>query len=333
MKAIFQFLILLFSSSVFAQFTVSGYVYDNSTKEPLLGVSIFYDGSTIGTITDDKGYFKLTTSGRMAGNLIINFLGYETVILSETKNGDLGTIFLNEKPLELKEVVLLPDTWSRRKKLRIFRKEFLGSTNASYKCKILNEEDIRFYYNATENRLYAYAKKPILIDNKYLGYRVTYNLIDFEADFFNQVDDEPPVTKATYMAGTLFFKDLNTTKPKKKYIKNRESSYYGSGIHFMRSLARQNLDTEGFSIFKKRFQVNPKEVFSAVEIDGLTQIIQRAERLSITFKNEQSFILVTENPYYIDDYGNHLPSRNISFGGKIGTLRAANLLPLDYKID
>ena len=333
MKSLFQYLIILFSSSIFAQFTVSGYVYDSSTKEPLLGVSIFYDGSTIGTITNDKGYFQLTTSGRMAGNLIFNFLGYESVILSEIKNKDLGAIALNEKPLELKEIVLLPDTWSRRKKLRIFRKEFLGSTNASYKCKILNEEDIRFYYNATENRLYAYAKKPILIENKYLGYRVTYNLVDFEADFFNQVGDESPVTKSTYMAGTLFFKDLNTTKSKKKYPKNRESNYYGSGIHFMRSLASQNLAAEGFSIFKKGFQVNPKEVFSVLEIGGLTQVIQRFEKLSITFKNEQSFIQVKENPYYIDDYGNHLPSRNISFGGKIGELRAANLLPLDYKMN
>jgi hypothetical protein len=333
MKCFFRFLVILFSSSVFSQFTVSGYVYDNNSKEPLLGVSIFYDGSTIGTITDDKGYFQLSTSGRMAGNLIFNFLGYETVILSDIKKNDLGVIFLNEKPLELEEVVLLPDTWSRRKKLRIFRKEFLGSTNASFKCKILNEEDIRLYYNATENRLYAYAKKPILIDNRYLGYRVTYNLIDFEADFYNQVAEEPPVTKATYMAGTLFFKDLNKTRSKKKYLKNRERNYYGSGIHFMRSLASRNLSGEGFSIFKKSFQVNPKEVFRVIEIGELTQIIQRVEKLSITYKSEQSFILVTKNPYYIDDYGNHLPSRNISFGGKIGRLRAANLLPLDYRIN
>ncbi len=318
---------------MFSQFSVSGYVRDNETKEPLLGVSIFYDGSTIGTVTDERGYFQLSTSRRMAGSLIFDFLGYETVILSEVKEGSLGTIFLKDKPLELDEVVLQPDTWSRIKKLRIFRKEFLGTTSAGIRCKILNEDDIRLYYNAEENRLYAFAKKPIIIRNRHLGYQVKYNLVDFEADFFEQTNDTV-ITKSTYMAGTLFFTDLDKDKPKKRHLNNREETYLGSSMHFMRSLASQTLTEEGFAIFKKRFQVNPKEVYGVKPIAGLTQVIQRVERLAITFNGaDQSFLRVSENPFFIDGYGNYTPSRNLFFGGKIGENRAGDLLPLDYAID
>jgi hypothetical protein len=184
MKLVFQIILILFSSSIFSQFTVSGFVFDSTSKEPLLGVSIYYDGTTIGTVTDEKGFFELSTSKRLTGNLVIDFLGYETVILSQVEEGSLGTIFFDEKPVALEEVVLLPDTWSRIKKLRIFRKEFLGTTIAGIRCKILNEDDLRLYYNSVENKLYAFAKKPIVIKNRYLGYQVKHNLVDFEVDFF-----------------------------------------------------------------------------------------------------------------------------------------------------
>jgi hypothetical protein len=105
-------------------------------------------------------------------------------------------------------------------------------------------------------------------------------------------------------------------------------------MHFMRSLATQTLTEEGFTIYQKRFPVNPKEVYSVKPVAGLTQIIQRAEKLTITFKgSEQSLVRVTQVPFFIDSYGNHTPSRNIFFGGKIGEDRAGDLLPLDYGIN
>ena len=333
-ERVFLIFILLLSISARSQFSVSGHVFDNTTKEPLLGVSIFYDGTTIGTVTDENGYFELSTSKRITGNLIIDFLGYQTVILSEVKEGSLASIFLKEKPVELEEVVLLPDTWSRAKKLRIFRKEFLGSTKAGLRSKILNEDDIRLYYNANENKLYAFAKKPVLILNKYLGYKVTYNLLDFEVDFFKQ-DIGPPISKSTYLAGTLFFLDLNKQELNGRYVKHREKTYLGSGIQFMRSLAKQNLTESGFMIFNKGFQIDPKEVYSMeTTAEGFTRVVQSEKKLSILFGgSEQSSILVTANPFFIDSYGNHTPGRKVLFGGKMGETRAGGLLPIDYGID
>ena len=332
-KGLFQIFIFLLSISLHSQVSISGYVFDENTKEPLLGVSVYYDGTTIGTVTNENGYFELSTSKRITGNLIIDFLGYQTVILSEVNEGPLANIFLKEELVELEEIVLLPDTWSRAKKLEIFKKEFLGNTRAGLRCKILNEDDIRLYYNTNENKLYAFAKKPILIQSKYLGYKVTYNLIDFEVNFFEQ-DSETPITQSTYLAGTLFFLDLNKLEPNKKYVKNREKTYLGSGLQYMRSIAKQNLTESGFKVFKKGIQVDPRKVYSVIQIsNGLTQVIQREKDVSILFGREQSSIQVISNPFFIDTYGNHTPGRKVFFGGKMGETRAGGLLPLDYAID
>ena len=135
------------------------------------------------------------------------------------------------------------------------------------------------------------------------------------------------------MAGTILFKDLHKSQPKKKYIKNRSTTYLGSGMHFMRSLAEQKLKEEGFTIYRRRFPVNPKEVFSiSTTDDGITQIIQRTKKLIITYMGEQSSIHATDS-FFIDGFGNYTPSRNILFGGKIGEQRAGNLLPLNYVIE
>lgn len=66
MKTIFilhLLLILFFPLSVIAQqFTFSGKVYHNETGEALKNVSIFEANSKIGTITDNRGFFKLVLS-------------------------------------------------------------------------------------------------------------------------------------------------------------------------------------------------------------------------------------------------------------------------------
>lgn len=317
-----------------AQQSISGRVVDAQTNEPLIGVSIFFDGTTIGTVTDENGYFELSTSKTLTGTLVFDFLGYETRVFDEVGNGAMGVVQMGEEPVKLDEIVLIPDTWSRKKKLRIFRREFLGITKAGIRSKIINESDIRLYYSSTENKLYAFAKKPLAIANKYLGYQLTYNLKAFEVDFFDY-QQEDPITKATYQAGTVFFSDYNKTKSKNSYNKRRKEVYLGSGLHFMRSLAKQTLTSSGFTIFRRGFQVDPKEVYSIQTVEGsLTQAIQRVDKLSILFKDqERSVIQIPERNILIDAYGNYQPTRNVLFGGHIGAKRAGDMLPLDYEIE
>ena len=325
------FFLLLFYSVSIAQISISGYVYDNTTKEPLEGVSVFFDGTSIGTISNENGFFELTTNKTISTSLVISYIGYKTEIFNST-SGSLGKILLKENTVQLNEIVLTPDTWSREKKLNIFRGEFLGKTTAALNSKIENEDAIRLYYNKEKNTLYAYAEVPIKVVNTYLGYKIAYNLHDFEVNF-GDISKKFDSSTWAYMAGTLFFSELNPKRLKKKYLKNREKTYLGSTLHFMRSLSQKKLDEEKFQIFKEKFQIPPYTEFIIQKHDGFTEIKQTTESLTILYDGkEQSTIQVYGDSFAIDDFGNHSPAQNVFFGGVLGQQRVGNILPLDYTI-
>jgi hypothetical protein len=55
--------------------TVSGRVFDASTKEGLPGVNVMVQGSMIGTVTDIKGNYSLTIPNNASG-LVFSYIGY-----------------------------------------------------------------------------------------------------------------------------------------------------------------------------------------------------------------------------------------------------------------
>lgn len=331
MKNIFIFL-LFFSLTIslsFAQITTTGTVLDNLSQEPLEGVSVYYDGTTIGVITNAEGYFSITTPKKLTTPLIISYIGYYTIMIAEPANGSIGKLVLKESAVQLNEVVLKPDTWSREKKMGIFKREFLGETPGSNNCRILNEEVIRLYYDSKAKKLHAYASKPILIVNKYLGYHLQYNLEDFVVRYHTGRYSKEKIN-SVYYAGTTLFSELNP-ELKRKHKSNRELNYYGSKLHFMRALASEKLNEENFRIFKGKKQVNPATYFLTTKISGFTKVTQIEKRLNILYKKRfNSFIVAEKSPYYIDEVGNHSPPINILFGGDMSILRVANSLPLDF---
>ncbi|NJO70269.1 MAG: TonB-dependent receptor plug domain-containing protein [Bacteroidetes bacterium] len=68
-------LIVIVPASVAQQFRVTGQVTDANTREPLIGVNVIYEGSTIGVITDVNGNYtiEIPSSG---GNLVFSYIGY-----------------------------------------------------------------------------------------------------------------------------------------------------------------------------------------------------------------------------------------------------------------
>ena len=304
---------------------------DAFSEEPLVGVSIFYNGTTVGTITNEKGFFELTSQKLMATNLVVSYIGFETIILDGSKTGSQKNIFLKERAIKLDEVVLKPDTWSRQKKLAIFRRQFIGSTPAGLRCKILNEDAISLYYNQDKNILYAYADKPIIIKNNSLGYSITYNLNDFEAHFLENTPSGLNAVRSTYFAGLAFFSELNPKKRKKSHFKKRKKLYAGSKLHFMRALSKKKLTIEGFQVFKNKLEVEPYSEFRLEAKKKSVQIFQSGEALSILYdKKEQSSIKIKNSFFYIDGYGNHMPPKNVFFGGKMAQIRVGGMLPQNY---
>ena len=110
---------MFFLFKIQGQEKVSGYVYEAKTKVPLIGASVFLDGTTVGTTTDLDGYFELNFWKRSTANLVISHVGHETLFL-KSMNELTDTLYLKPKTMELEEVVLEADLWSDKKKMRIF---------------------------------------------------------------------------------------------------------------------------------------------------------------------------------------------------------------------
>ena len=343
-----RFLIFLFffitTISIHAQNIVKGEVYDRVTKRPLEGVSIYYDGTTFGAITNDKGSFLLEIKNEIESPLVISYLGYETKIYEKSNLNQYLEVGLVEKSTSLDEVFLTNDDWSREKKLNIFRREFLGNTVSSLDCKIINEKDIRIVYNKNDDALYASSNKPILVENKYLGYQLIYNLVDFEVKFKTSLNGFRQ-TETVFYSGTSNFKELSR-KVKNKYIKKRKILYNGSILHFMRSLSKGKLTENDFQVFikdpsgksKLYFQTLPEKVFSTKQIDGKgTEVtVFQKDPVTIRFSGlSQSSIVIEdeEKVFYIDDYGIYSPVERIYFGGDFGVNRISTMLPSNYGIE
>lgn len=89
------------------QHTISGFVYDQSSRETLIGANIVVVGTNFGVITNGYGYYSLTLPpGNYA--LLFSYLGYrsERVAVNLTEHRELN-VELHETPVNIREVEVL----------------------------------------------------------------------------------------------------------------------------------------------------------------------------------------------------------------------------------
>ncbi len=100
--------------------TVSGFVYDASNGEALIGANVFLEGTQIGSSTNVSGYYVIPKIPVGSYTLVIHYIGYEPVkrdiFLSV---GDEKTINVNLKTasIELEKVVVTGETIPEAEKL------------------------------------------------------------------------------------------------------------------------------------------------------------------------------------------------------------------------
>ncbi|WP_026997927.1 TonB-dependent receptor domain-containing protein [Flectobacillus major] len=99
-------LFMLLSVVSFAQTKISGKVSDSVTKENLIGVSIAVKGKVIGTITDLKGNFSLTTNTPTPFTIVVSSVGYITQEVKITESRSDLDIKLEEQNIMGQEVVV-----------------------------------------------------------------------------------------------------------------------------------------------------------------------------------------------------------------------------------
>lgn len=344
--ALIALFFLLNSFFVISQ-NITGLVLDKN-KEPIIGASVYFDGTAIGTTTDGNGKFTMLLKNRISSPLVISCIGYETKYIKDPFDNLINTIYLSLKPYQIKEVVIKNDPFTRKQKLKIFREQFLGTTKAGKKCIIQNEDDIALNYNHETNTLSASSDKPIVITNVYLGYQLTLNLIDFDI-IFNKNSIKSANVRSSLFLVTSFFTDIS--KNQKNITKRRKRSYLGSQLHFFRNLSNNEWENKGFKLFNGSFQVNPDQYFKIIDtLDLKKVVIERNSKglkiissdpeikipfvssFNILYRNrKQSKVIFGTNTIFIDKNGNNSSPDLIQFSGEMGEKRVGDLLPLDYE--
>ncbi len=219
--------------------TVTGRITDAVTGKPLDKVSVYFDGTFQGTVSDSAGNFALNNTIKTKSPLVVSSMGYESQKISNYAEGALN-IALKHKVIELAEVTIGGDEISREKAMKIFLKEFIGEDSKD--CVIDNQDEIYFRYNKKKDLLIADTEKPLIITNKLLGYKITYFLTSFSRT--------PSQTK--YKGNYFFTEDVVGLKPAKvkAIMKARDEAYYGSRMHFIRSLWGDQLQENNFLMYK-----------------------------------------------------------------------------------
>jgi len=217
-------------------YTISGKVTDENEK-PLVGATVFIDGSKLATATQQYGNFQIIVPGPGSYHVSVNMIGYtidsKNVMLKEEPANI--TFKLSVKTIALHEVKIGTDkNW--QKNFDLFKAQFLGTTPNALKCKIINPEVINF--STKKNMLFADADDFLIIENPQLGYRIKYLLKTFQHN---------EVAKITSYDGDVVFEELTgDDKRKQEWAKNRLLAYNGSLTHFLRSVFTNTSLQEGF---------------------------------------------------------------------------------------
>ncbi|HRQ52223.1 MAG TPA: carboxypeptidase-like regulatory domain-containing protein, partial [Agriterribacter sp.] len=238
---------LLLPAFLMAQgsFRVSGKVIDSLTRQPLQGASVFCQNTTIGTVTNANGEFRLHLSNG-GYDLVISFTGLETqsVRISNTmpEVTDL-TIALYQKEKSLEEVAIVATNevangWEKYG--QFLTDNFIGRTGNSKECEIINPEVLRFFYSRKRKRLKVTGDSVLIIHNKALGYVIKYQLDSFVHEYDNG---------KTLYAGYPFYEQMEGSEEDMLvWIEKRKTAYNGSVLQFLRAYHDSTLNGDGFRI-------------------------------------------------------------------------------------
>jgi iron complex outermembrane receptor protein len=102
---VMAFLIVLTSTSSYAQSNCSGKVIDAATHEPVANATVLIKNSNHGTVTNNKGEFILPVTDT-SNDLIISSLGYTTVTIDNALSKSQWLITLQTSNNSLQEIVI-----------------------------------------------------------------------------------------------------------------------------------------------------------------------------------------------------------------------------------
>jgi len=331
-KLILIFLFVNFYIVAYNQ-VIKGTILDRKTDSTICCASIYINGTFVGTLSDLNGNFELDISKNASRPITISSIGYNSVTLTDFSTDKPLLVYMTPKVYEVKEVVISSKSLVKRRKanLNLFKNVFLGTTSNARSCEIINENDVTFNYDSDQDTLKVFSSKPILINNRSLGYKITYYLDRFE--YYKKDRD-------IFFSGSLIFnEDLAIEEAHKEvYERRRKIAYLGSRMHFFRALWADDLISEGFSVKNSANKyLNYKDFVEDSRRDSLNnhkKFLKYNGTLRVIYNTRLSNIIFLKEKVYFDKDGYFdQTGRSISWEGEMMDQRIGDLLPYTYKIE
>ncbi|MBS1681486.1 MAG: carboxypeptidase-like regulatory domain-containing protein [Bacteroidetes bacterium] len=233
---------------------VKGRVSDKGSSQPLPFATIYLNNTTIGSSSDENGYFELLFSSIPKFDLIVTYLGYNPQHFYFSVKSDstlVLDILLTPKDTLLPEAIFSPDSSDRKRNYKEFKNLILGGFKDT-DVRILNPRDIYIYFDQVENSLFALSRNPIRIENKVLGYYIEYNLENFKASYR---------TDKLIFRGSVFFREMkpSNNKQRSKWKRARLKVYWGSLNHLIKCILNNKLIEEGYEAHIVYPQIRPPD--------------------------------------------------------------------------
>jgi hypothetical protein len=260
--------------------------------------------------------------------LIISALGYYSNAVPDLSSEKYYRIYLKPKIFELDDVVISTKgnakiRRERKANFKIFREVFIGKTSNAQKCEIINENDLMFKYSSFGDTITAFSLKPLLIENKALGYKISYYLDKFEyserTDYF-------------YFYGNIMFLEDSITREKRiqRFEGRREIAFLGSRMHFFRTLWENDLDLSGYSVLDNK---ENKLCYDdlVIQTDSLSKYLKNKGTLEISYSKKipVTHIIFTQDSVYFNKNG-IFDGNGVRWDGEMANQRIADQLPYEY---
>ncbi len=345
--------------------TLAGTVTDRQ-GQPIPSANVFLAGSQRGTATDAQGRYTLDGVPLGAHRIVASVVGYETqgedLVLRKAGEVKRVNFKLKDAPTALGEVTVeseRDERWQQR--YEKFRMRFIGESANASETEILNPYVLDF--EERMGTLKASAAEPLIIENRALGYRVRYDLTDFEArpdyNFFN---------------GEPFFEEMEPRDAIEmvRWKENRRRAYLGSTRHLLRAIVAGDAEAAGFNLYllpaqgmgggggtfgrrdmNTRFPTTPEEILKparqagehVLKYNGVLQIIYRDEpedrefltrewsreqRAAREVQTSELRFPMGKSSAQLDRFGVELDPRSLTVSGYMAFERFAEELPSEY---
>ena len=279
LKALFIIILWMLPCYLLAQsYTIEGKVTVKGGKTPVSGASIFLSNSSFGTTSASDGSFNMNRVRPGQYTLVVTAIGFAQFTKVVMMNSDAVTlqIELEPKAIELRQVNISGSSradWVRN--YDIFKKDFIGNDANAKECVVINPKILNFTWHRKTQVLDADAAEFLVVENRALGYRVKFLLNAFKTDKLEQI--------VAYEGQRLFEELPGSEAQKKKWQIKRDQAYYGSAMHFYRSLYTNKLDGEGFEMRRLSRMHDPERPPEAVLQKKIAAAVEHGRRDSAQY--------------------------------------------------